>query len=298
MRWILDTGATNHMTGVRKAFSELDTGVHGTVRFGDGSVVDIEGRGTILFKNKKGEHQALSGVYHIPRLTANIVSMGQLDEEGFKIQIEGGVLRIWDERRRLLAKVSRSMNRLYVLKLNVDRPVCMAAQGDDVAWRWHARFGHLSFRGLRKLAQEGMVRGLPRIDHIDQICDSCLAGKQRRLAFPSEAKYRAEDKLELVHGDICGPITPATPSGNKLFLLLVDDLSRYMWIVLLSSKDQAASAVKRFQASAEAEAGRKLKTLRTDRGGEFTVHSFAEYCAEQGIQAPHCPIYPSAKWGG
>ena len=42
-------GATNHMTSVRSAFFELDTGVHGTVRFGDGSVVDIEGRGTILF---------------------------------------------------------------------------------------------------------------------------------------------------------------------------------------------------------------------------------------------------------
>jgi hypothetical protein len=55
-RWILDTGATNHMTGARSSFSELDTGVRGTVKFGDGSVVDIEGRGTVLFKCKDGEH--------------------------------------------------------------------------------------------------------------------------------------------------------------------------------------------------------------------------------------------------
>jgi hypothetical protein len=54
--WILDTGATNHMTGERSIFSELDTSVHGTVRFGDASVVAIEGRGTILFKLKSGEH--------------------------------------------------------------------------------------------------------------------------------------------------------------------------------------------------------------------------------------------------
>jgi hypothetical protein len=65
-RWILDTGATNHMTGERSFFSELDTGVHGTVHFGDGSVVAIEGRGTILFKLKSGEHQELAGVYYIP----------------------------------------------------------------------------------------------------------------------------------------------------------------------------------------------------------------------------------------
>jgi transposase InsO family protein len=129
-----------------------------------------------------------------------------------------------------------------------------------------------------------MVRGLPLINHVEQVCDSCLAGKQRRLPFPSEAKYRAKEKLELVHGVICGLVTPATPSGNKLFLLLVDDLSRYMWLVLLSSKDQAADAIKRFLARAEVEAGRKLRTLRTDRSGEFTAHAFAEYCAEHGIQ--------------
>ena len=62
------------MTGTRSAFSELDTGIRGTIKFGDGSVVGIEGHGTVLFKRKGREHQALEGVYHIPCLTANIVS--------------------------------------------------------------------------------------------------------------------------------------------------------------------------------------------------------------------------------
>ncbi|KAJ1282550.1 hypothetical protein BS78_03G060800 [Paspalum vaginatum] len=74
-RWILDTGATNHMTVVRAAFSELDTNVRGSVRFGDGSAADIEGRGTVLLRCRTGEHRALSGVYHIPQLTANIFPM-------------------------------------------------------------------------------------------------------------------------------------------------------------------------------------------------------------------------------
>jgi hypothetical protein len=126
-RWILDTGATNHMTGARSAFSELDTGIRGTVKFGDGSVVGIEGRGTVLFKCKGEEHQALEGVYHIPRLTANIVSLGQLDEEKYKWSCEDGVLRIWNMQRRLLAKVVRSANRLYILKLDIARPVCLVA---------------------------------------------------------------------------------------------------------------------------------------------------------------------------
>ena len=101
------------MTSARSAFSELDSGIHGTVKFGDGSVVGIEGRGTVLFNCKSGEHQALTGVYHIPRLTTNIISLGQLEEDGFKILLESGFLRIWDRRWRLLAKVPRAANRLY-----------------------------------------------------------------------------------------------------------------------------------------------------------------------------------------
>lgn len=128
-RWILDTGATNHMTGARSAFAELDAGVHGSVRFGDGSTVGIEGRGTVLFKCKTGEHQKLTGVYHIPRLTANIISLGQLEEEKFKIVLEGGALKIWDPWQRLVAVVRRGANRLYVLNANVDKPVCLAARG-------------------------------------------------------------------------------------------------------------------------------------------------------------------------
>ncbi|WVZ61750.1 LOW QUALITY PROTEIN: hypothetical protein U9M48_011574 [Paspalum notatum var. saurae] len=217
------------MMGERGFFSELDTGVHGTVRFGDGSVVGIEGRGTVLFKCKTGEHQALTGVYHIPRLTANIVSLGQLEGDGYKILMECGSLKIWDAQRRLLAKVARVANNLYTLNLDIGKPVCLAAQGSSAAWRWHARYGHLNFHGLRRLAEQDMV------------CDSCLAGKQWRLAFPSEAKYRAAHKLELIHGDLCGPVTPATPSDNKYFFFLVDDLSRYMWLILLGTKDQAAT---------------------------------------------------------
>jgi len=86
---------------------------------------------------------------------------------------------------------------------------------------------------------------------------------------------------------------PETPGGKKLFLLAVDDKSRYMWLVLLSSKDQAADAIIRLQVCAEAEAEHKLGTLHTDRGGEFTSRAFGEYCAMEGVQrhltAPYTP---------
>ena len=147
------------MTGIKEAFADLDTGVVGTVRFGDGSVVQIEGCGTILFACKNGAHQTLHNAYYIPCLTANIVSCGQLDEGGFKILIEDGFMRIRDEQMQLLAKIRRSAGRLYVLDIAIARPVCLAACAGEDAWRWHARFGHINFEALRKMGREGSMRG-------------------------------------------------------------------------------------------------------------------------------------------
>jgi transposase InsO family protein len=171
--------------------------------------------------------------------------------------------------------------------------VCLVACTDDDAWRWHQRFGHIHFAALRKMGREKLVRGLPVIDQVQQVCDACLAGKQRRAPFPQKALWRSTEPLQLLHGDICGPITPPTPSGNRYFLLLVDDHSRYMWICLLPTKDAAAAAIKRVQAAAERKSGKKLLALRTDRGGEFAAADFINYCAELGVHrqltAPYSP---------
>jgi hypothetical protein len=75
------------MTGVRTTFSEIDLRVHGTVRFGDGTVTNIEGHGTILIKCKNSGHKALTGVYYIPCLTTNIISLDQLEEAAYKIEL-------------------------------------------------------------------------------------------------------------------------------------------------------------------------------------------------------------------
>jgi hypothetical protein len=75
-------------------------------------------------------------------------------------------------------------------------------------------------------------------------------------------------------------------------LLLVDDLSRYMWVVVLGSKGEAADAIRHAQAAAEAECGRKLRMLRTDNGDEFTTAEFASYCADEGVQRHYAPYSP------
>jgi transposase InsO family protein len=96
-----------------------------------------------------------------------------------------------------------------------------------------------------------------------------------------------------VHGDLCGPVKPATPGGRCYFLLLIDDLSRYMWVLVLGSKGEAVDAIWHAQAAAKAECGRKLRVLRTDNGGKFTAAEFVSYCTDEGVQrhysAPYSP---------
>jgi hypothetical protein len=261
------------VTGRRELFTNLDCKAKGTVKFGDASKVEIQGVGSIIFEGKTGEHRVLHNVYYISALRNSIMSLDQLDEGGLKVGIDQGVLRIWDQLGQLLVKVWHGTNRLYVLHLKTAQPLCLAARKDDEAWCWHERYGNLHFNALRKLAKDDMVRGLPAIKHIRQFCDTCVIAKQRRAPFPAEAQYRAQELLELIHGDLYGPVTPATPGGRRYFLLLlVDDAMWYMWVALLTTKDTAADAIKHLQTVAEKGSGRKLQVLRTDNGREFTAY--------------------------
>jgi hypothetical protein len=124
--WYLDTGASNHMTGVAGVFAELDKSVSGKVRFGDGSVVDIHGCSTILFAVDDERHRQLDGVYWIPRLKSNIVSIGQLDEIGYPTHVEDGYMTVHDRSKNLIAEVPRTRKRLYVTILNIVQPVCLS----------------------------------------------------------------------------------------------------------------------------------------------------------------------------
>jgi hypothetical protein len=262
--WVLDTGASNHMMGSWAAFTSIDVGATGMVRFGDGSVVRIEGRGTILYQCKTGEHRALPNIYFIPRLDTNIISVGQLDEDGHEVKIQHGVMQIREEGGQLLARILRGPTCLYMLELSIVQPVCLSARTGDGAWRWHAQFGHTGFTALQRMGKEEMVRGLPVLEQVEQLYESCLAGKQRCAPFPHQSSRRTTKSLQLLHGDLCGPVTPPTPRGNRYFLLLVDDFSRYMWVLVISSKDQAASEIRRIQIAAEKKSGNVLCALRTD----------------------------------
>ena len=73
--------------------------------------------------------------------------------------------------------------------------------------------------------------------------------------------------------------------------MLMDDCSRYIWLQLLTSKEEAATEIKKFKMRAEADSGKKLRVLRTDRGDEFTSVKFAVYYVDQGVVRHHTAPY-------
>jgi predicted fused transcriptional regulator/phosphomethylpyrimidine kinase len=97
--------------------TQLDDSVRGTVRFGDGSRVEIHGMGLVVMEDRQHGHKVLTDVYYIPKLKSNIVSLGQLEEKDFLVVMGNGRLRVFDQERTLLISAPRTGNRLYLLSL-------------------------------------------------------------------------------------------------------------------------------------------------------------------------------------
>jgi hypothetical protein len=122
-------------------------------------------------------------VYLILWLWSNIISIGQFDERGCQVLVDNGMLRIRDRQRRLLTKLKLSSNQLYILNIRLVQPMRLAMEVDEEPWLWHARFGHMSFNVLGRMVKVDRCMGSLLIKHNGELCDNCLAGKQRRLPW-------------------------------------------------------------------------------------------------------------------
>lgn len=147
---------------------------------------------------------------------------------------------------------------------------------------WHLKYGHLHERGLRLLVQKQMVRGLPKINNL-HFCETCVHGKQSRGSFPTGQAVRAQTCLELVHIDLCGPMSIDSLGGSRYFMLLVDDYSRFNWVYFLKNKSEAFECFRTFKTLVENQSGKRILRVRSDRGGEFTSRQFNVFYESAGI---------------
>ncbi|MCO5571578.1 hypothetical protein L7F22_025322 [Adiantum nelumboides] len=140
------------------------------------------------------------------------------------------------------------------------------------------------FQQLQQAARDSLVEGLPTVRSPTGICEPCQLGKQHRVAFPKEASTRASAPLALVHTDLCGPMSTSSLSGLCYMLVLVDDFSRYTWVSFLKLRSEAFGSIRDWKAMVEKEKDLKVKSIRSDRGGEFLSENFARWCKSEGIR--------------
>jgi len=284
--WFLDSGCSNHMSGNKLWFTELDEKFRHSVKLGNNSRMAVMGKGCVKLK-VAGAIQRIDEVYYIPELRNNLLSIGQLQEKGLAILIKNNTCKLFHPTRGLIMEIAMTVNRMFIMLATIPSKESVAffqTSEESEAQLWHSRFAHLSFKGLRMLYYKKMVNGLPLLKAPTKVCADCLIDKQHRDNISKKSHWRAAHKLQLIHSDICGPVNPESNSGKRYLITFINDFSRKCWVYFISEKSDALNMFKKFKTLVEKEAGSLVECLRTDRGGEFTSKEFNEYCSMNGIK--------------
>ncbi|GJW01682.1 retrovirus-related pol polyprotein from transposon TNT 1-94 [Tanacetum coccineum] len=211
------------------------------------------------------------------------------------IKGEGDViLKMTSEKELKLTNVFRAIHWDAMFKLNV-----MVVKNDinkmnssayliESSNVWHGRLGHVNFNSMRRLIKFNSIPNF-RIDSKYK-CETCVEAKLTRTSFKSVK--RTTEPLDMIHTDICDLKSLPTKGGNKYFITFIDDCTKYCYVYLLKSKDEAIDKFVLYKTEVENQLGKKIKVVRSDRGGEY-VAPFAELCAKHGIRheftAPYSP---------
>ena len=138
------------------------------------------------------------------------------------------------------------MNDIYIIILkNVDSSSfkCLKASNED-PWLWHRRFCHFNMDLLKEIFKKKLVRGLPKINfEKDKICDACQFGKQIKVSFKPKKCVSILKPLKLLHLDLFGPTQIVSLGGKRYFLIIIDDYSRYTWIMFLAPTKMMLSKI-------------------------------------------------------
>ncbi|KAF1316242.1 Integrase catalytic core protein, partial [Globisporangium splendens] len=265
--WLIDSGATQHMSYSKRFMINYKNIDPVDVHLADDGVVQAIGSGDIVMtmKTPSGDKKGvLTNVWHIPKLTRNLFSVGRFTKDVAPMTFDTSVCYVNLKGQKWKTESAR------VASAAADIP------RTGKSYLWHLRLGHIGHGGLDAIVKQKLGIGID-ITSVSkwELCGGCALGKQTRVSFQSTAPERAKNVLDVVHSDVCGPMQTATFSDKRYFVTFIDDKSRFCVFVKF----------------AETQTGKRVKVLRSDNGGEYASSKFAAFCRDRGIVQKFTPPY-------
>nr|GEX11718.1 hypothetical protein [Tanacetum cinerariifolium] len=243
--YCLDSGCSKHMTGDRSQLINFVQKFLGTVKFRNDHVAKIMGYGDYQIGNV-----TISRVYFMKGLEHNVFSMGQFCDSDLEVTFCQHTCFIHNLDGVDLLTGSQG-NNLYTLSLQdmmASSPICLLSKASKTkSLLWHRRFSHLNFGAINHLARQGLVKGLPKLKfEKDHLYLACAMGKSTKKSHKPKFEDTNQEKLYLLHMDLCGPMRVESINGKKYIFVIVDDYSRFTWVKFLRSKDEAPDFIIKF----------------------------------------------------
>ena len=146
----------------------------------------------------------------------------------------------------------------------------------------YVRYGTFAPWGFESSEGDGDGSSRFQLGH-HELCKGCALGKYTKTAFPN-SDSRAGGILDLIHSDVCGPMSSTSLTGSLYYVVFIDDFSQKSWIFIMKTKGQVFSRFQEFKALVENQTWKKIRVLRSDNGGEYTSKEFMDFCAGEGIR--------------
>ncbi|GJZ38418.1 retrovirus-related pol polyprotein from transposon TNT 1-94 [Tanacetum coccineum] len=229
----------------------------------------------------------ISRVYYVEGIGHNLFSVGQLCDSNLEVAFRQHTCFI-----RNLEGVDRLTgsrgNNLYTLSLGdmmASSPICLLSKASKTkSWLWHRCLSYLNFSAVNHLAIRVLVRGLPKLKFKkDHLCSACAVDKSKKK--PHKPKYgdTNQEKLYLLHMDLCGPMRVASVNGKNYILVIVYDYSRFTWVKCLRSKEEAPDFIIKFLKMIQVRLKTHVRRIITDNGTEFVNQTLCEYYEKVGF---------------
>ena len=158
---------------------------------------------------------------HVPDIRLNLISIGQLDDDGYQSHFGGGKCKIF-KGSLVVAKGIKSTT-LYTTNVKTSKGSINIIDNEAQTELWHKQPGHMSEKEVQILTRKKL---LPEVKNtILKPCEHFLAGKQHRISFKGSS-HRTNNVLDLVHSDVCGPMKVSSIGGKYYFVTFINDYSR------------------------------------------------------------------------